>query len=73
LQQTVHLSAATGPLSAKQTTTYAITFRGNTVVDITPRDNSPMAYPLYLRDAMKADKASMKTIERYATTKIAPW
>jgi hypothetical protein len=38
LQQTVHLTAKTGAVGPDQDTTYAITFRGNTVVDITPRD-----------------------------------
>jgi hypothetical protein len=73
LQQTVHLTAKTGPKGPNQNTTYAITFRGNTVVDITPRDQSPAAYPMYQRDAMKADKAPMKTVQRHATTKVAKW
>jgi hypothetical protein len=70
LQQTVHLTAKTAD---KQNTTYAITFRGNTVVDITPRDQSPSAYPMYLRDSMKVDRAPMKTVERCVTAKIAKW
>jgi hypothetical protein len=70
LQETVHLTAKTGD---KQNTTYAITFRGNTVVDIGPRDESPTAYPMYQRDSMKAGQAPMKTVERYVSAKTTRW
>jgi hypothetical protein len=73
LQETVHLSGKMAPVSQKQNTLYAITFRGNTVVDITPRDESPTAYPMYHRDSMKAGPAPLKTIERCVTAKIAKW
>jgi len=34
-------------------TVYTIAFRGNTVVDISPRNGSPTVYPMYERDHMK--------------------
>jgi DUF1680 family protein len=70
LQETVHLTAKTGD---KQHTTYAIALRGNTVVDISPRDQSPTIYPMYQRESMKAQQTPMKTIHRYATSKTARW
>jgi hypothetical protein len=72
-QQTVHLSAKMTPVGQKENTAYSITFRGSTAVDISPRDESPAAYPMYQRDAMKADRTPMKTVERCVTTKIARW
>ncbi|RKY04131.1 MAG: hypothetical protein DRP56_10440, partial [Planctomycetota bacterium] len=54
--------------------TYTIMFRGNTVVDISPRDDSPGVYPVYLRDHMKAKKAPMKTIQRFVADKeVVRW
>ena len=62
--------------------TYTCTFRGNTLMHISPRAESPCyrqtalgedgsrlqiykGYPLYLRDALKGDRAPMKKMERY--------
>jgi len=59
---------------SEQYTTYAITFRGNTVVDISPRNESPNVYPMYLRDHMKTGKkAPMKKIQRFAPDKTFRW
>ena len=65
---------------------YNCEFRGSTLVDIDPRGERPAllemgsddggnfevrkGYPIYLRDHMKADRAPMKTIERYAADKL---
>jgi len=70
-EETIRLSAHSGKgrEGQKPYTTYTITFRGNTVVDISPRDESPNVYPLYLRDHMKAKKAPMKTIQRFVADK----
>jgi len=55
-------------------TDYKITFRGNTVVDISPRNESPGVYPIYLRDHMKTGKkAPMKTKTRFAPDKTFRW
>jgi len=45
--------------------TYRCTFRGSTLVDISPRDDSPTSYPLYLRDHLRAEQAPMKTVTRF--------
>ncbi len=68
-EETVHLTALTDTdkESEKPYTTYEIVFRGNTVVDISPRKESPDVYPIYLRDHMKKDKAPMKTKTRFVS------
>ena len=59
---------------SEQYTTYAITFRGNTVVDISPRNESPSVYPTYLRDHMKTGKkAPMKNKTRFVSEKPVNW
>ena len=45
--------------------TYACTFRGSTLVDISPRDLAPTSYPLYLRDHLRGDDAPVKAVERF--------
>ena len=61
-------------------------FRGNTLVDISPRRDGPdlvkmasddgglfevrKGYPIYLRDHLKADKAPLKTVERFVASKL---
>ena len=40
-------------------------FRGSTVVDVSPRAKSPLSYPIYQREHMKARKAPMKKAERF--------
>jgi len=53
---------------------YTCTFRAGTLVDISPRDESPTSYPLYLRDHLHTDKTPMKTIERFvADRSIKLW
>jgi DUF1680 family protein len=53
---------------------YACTFRGSTLVDISPRDNSPTSYPLYQRADLRRDKAPTKTVERFVASKtIHTW
>ena len=70
-EETVKLTAQT---KVGEFTTYTITFRGNTVVDISPRNESPGVYPIYLRDHMKtAKKAPMKTKIRFAPDKTFRW
>ena len=53
---------------------YTCTFRGSTLVDISPRDKSPTSYPLYDRENLRKDKAPTKTVERFLPAKaIASW
>ena len=49
---------------------YTCTFRGSTLVDISPRDQSPTSYPLYQRDHLRKEKAPAKTVERFVSSKI---
>ncbi len=49
---------------------FACTFRGSTLVDITPRDNAPKSYPLYLRDHMRSDKTPMTAAKSYVPERI---
>ena len=50
--------------------TYHCDFRGNTLVDISPREDSPGCYPLYRRDELRnGGPAPMKKITRFAAGK----
>lgn len=49
---------------------YTCTFRGATLVDVSPRDRSPTSYPLYQRDLLRKDKAPTKTVERFVPSKV---
>lgn len=45
---------------------YTCTFRGGTLVDISPRDDSPNVYPMYLRDHLKnGSTAPMRKVRRF--------
>ena len=65
---------------------YRCTFRGNTLVDIEPRDEElerdhryiwdPGAYgtiPIYRRDHLKADRAPMSKVSRYVADRAPGW
>ncbi len=69
----------------KVTRRYTLRMRGNTVVDISPRplpdivkmysDDGDVfevkaGYPIYLRDELRADKAPLKTVERYVAPRV---
>ena len=45
----------TAHAKTKNETLYCIKVRGNTVVDISPRDKDPIHYPFYIRDYLKQD------------------
>ena len=49
---------------------YTLTFRGSTLVDISPRDTSPTSYPLYERSHMRKDVAPTKTVQRFVPDKV---
>jgi hypothetical protein len=51
---------------------FTCTFRGNTLIDIAPRDAGP-GYPLYEREPLKATKAPMRTVERYVAPNLPAW
>jgi hypothetical protein len=49
---------------------YHLSLRGSTVVDISPRDEAPTSYPLYLREHLKAKQAPLKTAPRFVADQI---
>jgi len=49
---------------------YTCTFRGSTLVDISPRDESPTAYPLYRRGHLRSDTAPMKQVDRFVPDRV---
>jgi hypothetical protein len=68
---------------SSQELTYECKFRGNTLVDISPREEKDndgysyyrgqgreKVYPTYRREQLKADKAPMKKINRYVSPVI---
>lgn len=53
---------------------YTCEFRGSTLVDISPRDESPDSYPLYLREQMKGTVAPMRRAKRFiAARTVLGW
>ena len=65
---------------------YICDFRGNTLVDVSPRPDRPVlekmgsddggifevrkGYPIYLRDHLKVDQAPIKKVERFVSSKL---
>ena len=72
-KETVELSARMSEQKENPHTTYTMNFRGNTLVDISPRDTSPTNYPMYQRDHMKATKTPEKTVQRFVTPELVRW
>ena len=57
-------------------TTYTATFRGSTVVDISPRKTEEPEhrnkYPFFVRDHMKASKAPLRTVKQFVPKHLIP-
>ena len=57
-------------------TTYTVTFRGSTVVDIGPRETEQEAkgdkYPFFVRDHLKATRAPLRKVRRFVTDNLIP-
>lgn len=51
-------------------TPYTFRLRGNTVVEISPREDETLGYPMYLRDHMRAERAPMKNRSHYVATRF---
>jgi hypothetical protein len=49
---------------------YTLSMRGSTLVDISPRDESPTAYPIYLREHLRGEKAPMIEKKGFRADKI---
>jgi len=54
----------------KDERTYTCVFRGSTLVDISPRDDSVTAYPLYVRDHLRRERAPEKETRRFVPDRI---
>lgn len=52
---------------------YTLSFKGNTLIDISPRDTNPTGYPIYLRDHYKKATAPMRKVNRYVSDVIMEW
>ena len=58
----------------KDERTYRCVFRGSTLVDISPRDDAPTNYPLYVREHVRKDRAPMKKTSRFVSERtILRW
>ena len=62
------------------TTRYTCHFKGNTLVDVSPRNDPALypcykkaLYPIYLRDHYKANRAPMKKVTRYIAPFTVKW
>jgi len=60
----------TASARTKDEQTYRGTFRGSTLVDISPRDEAPTSYPLYLRDHLRGDTAPLRKVTRFVPATI---
>jgi hypothetical protein len=58
--------------AAKEPLRYMCRFRGNTLIDISPRDEG-LGYPLYQREYLRGTNAPMKSIERYVAPVLPRW
>jgi hypothetical protein len=54
-------------------TRYSCVFRGNTVVDISPRQDSPGGYPIYVRHQCRMEPAPVKRVTRHASPVFIKW
>jgi hypothetical protein len=53
-------------------TSYQVTFRGSTVLDIAPRRKGPNPLPLYQRSQYQASKAPVRKVQRFVAENILP-
>ncbi len=67
-EATVQYTANPGVPGQEQV--YQFLFRGSTCVDVTPRETAPGAYPFYLREGMRQEKAPMKKTKRFIADKV---
>jgi hypothetical protein len=78
LPEGAHFIADPGPYELPRTR-YTCHFKGNTLVDISPRDTTRwlregrLPYPIYQRDHFKANKAPLRKVHRYIAAETIPW
>ena len=68
----VFVAKASAELDELPRTRYTCHFKGNTLVDITPRVTDTV-YPLYRRDHYRGDKAPLKQVTRYVSPHHISW
>ena len=61
-----------GHAGTPKETEYTIRLRGNTALDVSPRDESPRSYQYYRREHMKGSTAPKKSATRYVAP-VTPW
>ena len=69
----VQAQSESGTADQLPRTRYTCTFRGSTLVDISPRDDAGSTFPIYRRDRMRAGKAPIKEAERYVSPYTISW
>ena len=52
---------------------YTFKLKGNTVVDVNPRDTGIVGYPIYEREHYQKGQAPMKQSRRFASPKLITW
>lgn len=68
---TESVSSYTINANTKDETVYTCSFRGSTLIDISPRNDSPACYPLYQRDHMRIScKTPMKQTECFVADHV---
>ncbi len=70
VEQTVTRTAYT---TAPAETVYTIRMRGNTVMELTPQNESPNIYPFYRREFLQGNVAPLKAVTRYVSPVIPEW
>ena len=68
----IYVTKASAELDELPRTRYTCHFKGNTLIDISPRDTDAL-YPLYRRDHYKANKAPTKQVTRYVSPYVISW
>jgi len=58
--------------AAKSPVRYVCRFRGNTLMDISPRDEG-LGFPLYQRGELRRTNAPMKSVDRYLAPVLPKW
>ena len=70
VEQVVTRTAYTG---THDETVCTIRMRGNTVIEMSPQNESPNVYPYYRREFMQGNVAPLKTVTRYVSPVIPRW
>jgi hypothetical protein len=52
---------------------YSLTFKGGTLIDVSPRTSSPVVYPIYRRAHYNGDRAPMKSATRFVASNLSRW